>query len=40
MHFDIDVFISPSAGLQDLIPPFQKEEVDNIVSNLPNGKSP
>jgi hypothetical protein len=40
MHFDLNFFISPSVELQDLILPFQKEEIDNIVSNLPNGKSP
>jgi hypothetical protein len=40
MHFDLSAFINPTAGLQDLILPFQKEEIDNIVSNILNGKSP
>jgi hypothetical protein len=39
MYFDLSVFINPSDGLQDLILPFHKEEIVNIVSNLPNGKS-
>jgi hypothetical protein len=39
-HFDLNTLLSPSVGLQDLILPFQKEEIDSIVSNLPNGKSP
>jgi hypothetical protein len=40
IHFDINFFISPLVQLQDLILPLQKEGIDNIVSNLPNGKSP
>jgi hypothetical protein len=40
MHFDVNTLLGPSIGLQDLILPFQKEEIDSIVSNIPNGKSP
>jgi hypothetical protein len=40
MHFDLSVFINTSARLHGLILPFWKEETDNIVSSLPNGKSP
>jgi hypothetical protein len=40
MHFDLNTLLSPSVGLQYLILPFQKEEIDSIVSNLPNEKSP
>jgi hypothetical protein len=40
MHFDLSAFINPSTRLHDLILPFQKEDTDNIVSSLPNGKSP
>jgi hypothetical protein len=40
MHFDLSLYIHPTANLDDLVMTFTKEEIDSVVSNLPNGKSP
>jgi hypothetical protein len=40
MHLDLRQYISPRINLEDLATPFFKEEIDSVVSNLPNGKSP
>jgi hypothetical protein len=39
MHFDLSLYIHPSANLEGLAMPFTKEEIDSVVTNLPNGKS-
>jgi hypothetical protein len=40
MHLDLSQYIFPTANLEDLIMPFSKEDIDSVVSHLPNGKSP
>lgn len=40
MIFNLNDFLQPSANLEQLEMPFTKEEVDEVVSNLPNNKSP
>jgi hypothetical protein len=40
MHFELRDLIQPSDDLEGLIIPFAKEEIDQIVKNLPCGKSP
>jgi hypothetical protein len=39
MHFDLSLYIHPSANLEGLAMHFTKEEIDSVVTNLPNGKS-
>jgi hypothetical protein len=38
--FNLDNLIQPAHNLAQLEAPFSKEEVDNVVANLPNNKSP
>jgi hypothetical protein len=40
MHFTLTDLLQPIADLDDLHSPFSDEEIDNIVMNLPSGKSP
>lgn len=40
IHFDMSSLIQPSVDLGDLELPFTKEEIDGVVSQLPNDKSP
>jgi hypothetical protein len=40
IYFDLGSLIHRDDDLEDLAAPFSKEEIDNIVKNLPLGKSP
>jgi hypothetical protein len=40
VYFDLGSLINRDDNLEDLAAPFSKEEIDNIVQNLPLGKSP
>jgi hypothetical protein len=40
LHFDLSPLILPASNLDQLQSPFTKEEIDNIIANLPSGKSP
>jgi hypothetical protein len=40
MHFNLNELLQPVADLDDLHNPFSHDEIDNIVMNLPSGKSP
>jgi hypothetical protein len=40
MHFDLNDLIQLVMDPDELIKPFTKEEIDNIVKNRPSGKSP
>jgi hypothetical protein len=40
IYFDLGSLIHRDDDLEDLAAPFSKEEIDNIVQNLPLGKSP
>jgi hypothetical protein len=39
MHFNLTELLQPLTDLDDLHNPFSHEEIDNIVMNLPSGKS-
>jgi hypothetical protein len=40
MHFNLEYLIQSVDNLDVLVQPILKEEIDNIVKNLPSGKSP
>jgi hypothetical protein len=40
MLFDLPSLITAAPGLEELSVPFTKEEIDNIVSTMPNDKAP
>jgi hypothetical protein len=40
IHFELNEIIHEVEGLEDLVSPFTNEEIDNIVKDLPSGKSP
>jgi hypothetical protein len=40
MHFDLESLITPRDDLQDLVDPFQVEEIDNIIKRMPPDKAP
>jgi hypothetical protein len=40
MYFDLDDILHSVDGLETLVTPFSKEEIDAIVNDLPSGKSP
>jgi hypothetical protein len=40
MYFDLESLLHPVDGLDDLVNPFTTEEIDNIVKDLKNDKSP
>jgi hypothetical protein len=40
MHFDLSLYIQPMANLENLTLPFTKDEINKIVANFPDGKSP
>jgi hypothetical protein len=40
MHFDLSELLHSSVDLENLVTPFSQEEINDIVKNLPNGKSP
>lgn len=40
MAFDLQGLLSPSSNLESPAAPFSKEEIDNIVLNLPSNKTP
>jgi hypothetical protein len=39
-HFDLHDLLQPDIDLSDLVLPFGKEEIDNIIKNLLSGKTP
>jgi hypothetical protein len=40
MHFNLNDLLQPIDDLDNLVSPFSKEEIDDIVKSLPNRKSP
>jgi hypothetical protein len=40
VHFDLNDLLEPDDDLTDLVSPFDKEQIDNIIKNHPSGKSP
>jgi hypothetical protein len=40
MHYNLSDLLSPVPNLDQLANPFTNEQIDNIVANLPLGKSP
>lgn len=40
MAFDLSALITPDADRSDLILPFQHEEIDKVISQLPSDKAP
>jgi hypothetical protein len=40
MHFDLESLITPRDDLEDMVDPFQVEEIDNIIKRMPPDKTP
>jgi hypothetical protein len=40
MYFDLQTLLSPSENIEGLEEPFKKDEIDQIVQQLPSDKSP
>jgi hypothetical protein len=40
IYFDLNDLVQPVDNPEDLVAPFSNEKIDNIVKNLPTGKSP
>jgi hypothetical protein len=40
LHFDLNDLMEPVPDLHQLADPFTAAEIDSIINNLPNGKSP
>jgi hypothetical protein len=40
MHFDMDSILMPINDLDESVLPFSNDEIDEVVSNLKNDKSP
>jgi hypothetical protein len=39
MYFDLAAMLTPLEGLDDLVVPFRKEEIDSIIAELKTDKS-
>jgi hypothetical protein len=40
IHFDLNTLLQPVRNLDDLIAPFSSVEIDNVITDLKNDKSP
>jgi hypothetical protein len=40
IHFDLNALLQPVGNLDDLIASFNSEEINNVIKDLKNGKSP